>query len=364
MSAAASALAQVLAEHDDEAVLQAVQLLVSQRPHLQNALSELVMAEPAARYTGVISCFYPEKGFGFIKSDDAHADFGFDTFLSDKELGVYQQGSVVSFSIALNSKNQPQARLLAPAAGRSGLSLAAPPRGRVVLGVAVPPAPAWTVSKRRPDVAAAWTPAPPPVAWMPAPAASASAGDGGERHEGVITCYYPEKTFGFIQCEELKNLYGMDTYLSSHEIGNFSVGDSVSFRYVLNKKGSPQARDLQPPQVAFVATPEDFSWGGAARQSPVHKRRRPDWHAQESRNAAPGAEPDAGMGRLVGTIKVFYPEKKFGFIASEEGTAYFGIDTFVSNKEIGAFGVGDAVEFSVAVNRDGKPQARELVAAG
>merc|ERR1712032_1190868 len=59
--------------------------------------------------------FWPEKHFGFIDCPMLREHFGVDTFLSDKEVGPFTTGSVVSFSIMLNKDGKPQAKLLAEA---------------------------------------------------------------------------------------------------------------------------------------------------------------------------------------------------------------------------------------------------------
>merc|ERR1712083_551315 len=51
--------------------------------------------------------------------------------------------------------------------------------------------------------------------------------------------------------------------------------------------------------------------------------------------------------RYVGTIKSFFPEKRFGFIACEEMQAQHGGDVFLSDQEVQSFSVGDIVSFTV-----------------
>lgn len=66
--------------------------------------------------------------------------------------------------------------------------------------------------------------------------------------------------------------------------------------------------------------------------------------------------------RYSGYIKVFYEDRRFGFIQSDGVKTDFGSDAFLSDKELGSFIVGSSVSFSIAANADGKPQARLLEA--
>merc|ERR1712066_1185797 len=79
------------------------------------AMMGAMMPEMPGRQVGVISCFYPEKKFGFVQCDAVFQQYGVDTFLSDKEIGEFQIGSEISFEMAVNAKGQPQARNLGPA---------------------------------------------------------------------------------------------------------------------------------------------------------------------------------------------------------------------------------------------------------
>ena len=56
---------------------------------------------------------------------------------------------------------------------------------------------------------------------------------------------------------------------------------------------------------------------------------------------------------IYGSIHHFDPDRKFGFLACDAVTALFGMDTFLSNKEIGNFTNGDMVSFNIALNKQG-----------
>ena len=116
MSTVASAAAAGLAKVPDDELIDALALIVSLRPNLQEPMRELAAQEPSPRHTGTITHFFPEKQYGFIKCDEVRNTYGWDTFLSDLELGPFAVGRTVSFTLVLNKQGKPQARLLKAAA--------------------------------------------------------------------------------------------------------------------------------------------------------------------------------------------------------------------------------------------------------
>jgi len=246
MAATASALAQQLAQHDDDAVQQAILLLISQRPQLQASLLSVLQEPAGQRYEGTIKSFWPDKHYGFIECHELKSHYGGDVFLSDMEIGSFGIGSAVSFSIMLNKDGRPQAKLL-----QAGSSNLPPPailgplkRSFIEMQAATPPSPLPPVRK-----------VPPPPVLVPAlpmwtgkgpelcPPPTENVVD--ERHTGVIKSFWPDKCYGFIACEELAAAFGGDVFLSDQEVGEFREGDAVTFSVAMNKNGRPQARGLQ-----------------------------------------------------------------------------------------------------------------------
>lgn len=374
MAARASALAQGLAEYEDDDVLQALTLLISQRPHLSDAIAEIAQQGPSKRYSGVVSAFYPLKKYGFIKSDEITAEFGADTFLSDKELGLFEVGSAVTFSVAINKNNKPQARLLADAGLEDPLFAIPPPQRTRV--------PMKRAQDAHPEVAA---PAPRKAPRLnqtgglaghsmqapadfgapkgPSKGKGAAKGKGKDaakgwidatagwvdpsevRYLGVISAFYPEKKCGFIKSEEVFRQYGVDTFVSQMEIGSFTVDSVVSFRIAENAKGKPQARDL----------------ADGAHQQQAEQWSEPQQYVEQW--AEPQQQEDPLSVRYIGQIHHFVAERKFGFIGNDELKAAFGVETFLSNKEVLDFKNGDVVSFNISMNAKGQPQAHGLEAA-
>lgn len=382
MTSAASAAAQVLSQNTDDDVLQALQLFVSLRPEFREVGLTALQQEPMPRYLGKIMNFNQSKGFGFINSEEATADFGKDTFLSDKEIGQFQVGDIVSFTIVVNKDNKPQARLVQGPNGDLALGgplLASPPPPpahlqqqmlmpkQAVWGPPQPPPQAHVVGLAPARHAFDHTAGPPqkarrlqevPQVPVPPPAvlpAGARGGCGdlssGPCQVGTIASFFPDKCYGFISCDAIQQQFGKDVFLSNMEIGHFKVGDTVSFNVVV-KGGKPQARNLKP-NFGEVAPPNAaFSVAGAGGRPML---------VPQQQAAMAGAGED---GRYVGVITNFNAEKRYGFIQCEEVTQLYGKDTFLSDQEIGQCDVGSQISFRVVVNNKGQPQARECQPMG
>eukprot|EP01065_Artemidia_motanka_P004650 TRINITY_DN12211_c0_g3_i2.p1 TRINITY_DN12211_c0_g3~~TRINITY_DN12211_c0_g3_i2.p1 ORF type:complete len:330 (+),score=34.93 TRINITY_DN12211_c0_g3_i2:356-1345(+) len=65
--------------------------------------------------------------------------------------------------------------------------------------------------------------------------------------------------------------------------------------------------------------------------------------------------------RFRGKVRSFVPETGFGFISCRETLSIYKQDVFLHRAQfVGVCCVGQTVEFSVELNKDGKPQAREV----
>lgn len=112
---------------------------------------------------------------------------------------------------------------------------------------------------------------------------------------GTVRSFNPHKGWGFIECEETKNIYGSDVFLLKNDTGGFGVskGDQVSFNVTQSDKG---ARAMN----AKVLT----------------------------------VGPD-GLQSFFGELKSFNPQKGYGFISSPGSESVFGKDCFVIRSEFG-----------------------------
>lgn len=66
-------------------------------------------------------------------------------------------------------------------------------------------------------------------------------------------------------------------------------------------------------------------------------------------------------GRYFGRIKSFNPKHGFGFIECPEARSRYGRDVFVHKAQIGDLEVRDEVTFGIESNKDGYPQARDIL---
>jgi len=112
---------------------------------------------------------------------------------------------------------------------------------------------------------------------------------------GTVSSFNPHKGWGFITCEEAKQIYGSDVFLLKNDLNSFGVnkGDQVSFSVTKGDKGARAAN----VKVLTVG-------------------------------------PD-GMQSFFGELKSFNPSKGFGFISSPASESIFGKDCFVLSSEFG-----------------------------
>lgn len=407
MTATASSLAQFMAQHSDDDCLQAWQLMISYRPHLQEKLGSLCLEEPLTRYSGSLSAIDAKRGYGFIVSEQVTLEYGRDTFVSTNETGSFQTGQQIKFSIVTNKSGHPQARLLESSTDGSvplhihdvfkshfqSSEFGQPPakRGRF---------------ENDPQSAQS-------AQWSP--------GDT-TRYVGTLTSFMPEKRCGFIQCSDLYGQFKKDVFVSQDELHGQQIGDAVSFRLVLNGKGNPQAWEVGSPENVGVPQeqqrqsdsnadttrysgtvisfePDKFcgfiqcaalydkfkkdvyvgqdelngylcGTGGGMEQVGQSVSFRLVTNARghpQARDLGPpenatdnSADGNSGEERYNGTIQSFLPEKHCGFIHCADLYASYGKDIFVAVDEMGSYQPGSEVSFRLTVNARGMPQARDL----
>jgi len=142
------------------------------------------------------------------------------------------------------------------------------------------------------------------------------------RFIGKIRQFHEGKDFGFVSCTELMPGFGKtDAFLVRSELAGFVVGDLVSFQIRCNHKGQVQAHNL----------------------------------ALADHQTKPTA-------RKNGLVKLFDPNKGFGFITSDTVACdvFFHINTILMT-DCWALQEGDVVEFDVVyTDPAGKPQARNI----
>eukprot|EP00441_Pelagodinium_beii_P040982 CAMPEP_0197630306 /NCGR_PEP_ID=MMETSP1338-20131121/7836_1 /TAXON_ID=43686 ORGANISM="Pelagodinium beii, Strain RCC1491" /NCGR_SAMPLE_ID=MMETSP1338 /ASSEMBLY_ACC=CAM_ASM_000754 /LENGTH=917 /DNA_ID=CAMNT_0043201497 /DNA_START=55 /DNA_END=2808 /DNA_ORIENTATION=+ len=302
--------------------------------------------QPQERFVGVVMRFDAKKGYGFLRSDSLLEKHGNEhAFVHSKEIREFQQGDDVSFVVKANAK---------------GFQ-------------------AYALEAHKEYVV------------------------------GEIKSFEVMKGYGFIKCEKMKEIYGGDVFLHQNEVGKFKAGDSVRFVVKVNKKGQPQAYELEPWQSAAAQDAADESpkfstemktyegvlkkvdkvkgFGfifceelqelhdcdvyvstGALEGIEVLLGDRVRFTAKVNKKGKPealdvqpiGLEEDEDDECLSGAIKSFDDAQGYGFIASMLATAKWGRDVFLHRKQLGDFKVGQVVEFIVKINGKGHPQAYKV----
>eukprot|EP00929_Paragymnodinium_shiwhaense_P081545 TRINITY_DN426_c0_g1_i1.p1 TRINITY_DN426_c0_g1~~TRINITY_DN426_c0_g1_i1.p1 ORF type:complete len:381 (+),score=144.36 TRINITY_DN426_c0_g1_i1:95-1237(+) len=66
----------------------------------------------------------------------------------------------------------------------------------------------------------------------------------GQHLTGTVKSFNPMNNYGFIECAEVKQMYGSDVFCGGPILSNFYPGSSVRFELGMNDKGQPQAMDV------------------------------------------------------------------------------------------------------------------------
>lgn len=120
--------------------------------------------------------------------------------------------------------------------------------------------------------------------------------------------------FGFVECRELFDKYGRDVFIHKKEMGDFKVGEEVTFTCELNKDHMPQARDTRhltgsrpgaPPSGDDMEECKFFSDGKCTKGSACPFRHGPPVteakaKAKSGRRAARQAKKKAAQAAAVG----------------------------------------------------------------
>jgi len=244
------------------------------------------------------------------------------------------------------------------------------------------------------------------------------------RAQGTIKSFCQEKGFGFIDCEELKEVFGNDVFLHHAQCGSFGKGSEVSFAVMLSKDNKPQAYDLIVPGKgakggksmagAVAAMQKGKGWGEESAAESMWNAwgakggAKDPWAAMAAgwggKDAWGGKDPWGGkdawggdkgagkgmmmgkmgmmmakgdgkgktksnkppeengtvVGEYAGTIKSYSAQSNYGFIDCAELKEVYGSDVFMHGNHMGSFNVGDQVSFTCFLNSHEKPQAKDL----
>eukprot|EP00928_Gymnodinium_smaydae_P035547 TRINITY_DN249_c0_g1_i1.p2 TRINITY_DN249_c0_g1~~TRINITY_DN249_c0_g1_i1.p2 ORF type:complete len:366 (+),score=106.01 TRINITY_DN249_c0_g1_i1:61-1098(+) len=270
------------------------------------------------RFEGVVKSYSATAGYGFIDSPSIKEAFGNDVFVHGGQLGSNKVGTKVNFAVLLSKDHKPQAFDVTEGAASTyrqaqrqsadfaaGKGKAQPSFGKAGKGPGGGDGAGWAATQ----AAQVW---------------NALAGDGGSGGW--------DGSWGGAGNNAWGGGGGENAWFGSQ-------GDGKSG----GCKGG--GKDAQSKGSASNGKASGGKKGGKG-------------------DSPPSMQDMAGVTdrRFEGTIKNFNEKNGFGFIASPEIVSIFQaeIDVFLHHQQIGDFSVGDAVSFAVILNRDGKPQAKEL----
>mmetsp|Transcript_11650 Transcript_11650/g.31258 ORF Transcript_11650/g.31258 Transcript_11650/m.31258 type:complete len:513 (-) Transcript_11650:71-1609(-) len=150
------------------------------------------------------------------------------------------------------------------------------------------------------------------------------------RFEGVLKKFNESGGYGFIACDELMQWFGQDVFAHHKQLLGFEVGQPVTFAVFLNKDRKPQAKDVSRVGFQPDAPPTSVVMDGVTDQ------------------------------RFEGIVKKINEAAGFGFVDCPELFQVFGQDVFAHHKQLNGLTVGDYISFGVFLNKDKKPQAKEV----
>merc|ERR1719491_1073125 len=244
-----------------------------------------------------------------------------------------------------------------------------------------------------------------------------------KRARGFIKSFNATTGFGFIDCPELKELFGRDVFVHGKQFkGGYAVGPAVNFAIVLNKDNHPQAFDISeegadegkgksakggkgvgmmdPGCGKGMYDP----WGGKGFEKGYEKgygkfdaytgeytgdkgygKLDGGWGAGDkgfgkgemkgygkgdkglAKGSDKGKSTHVGpniaevLGQSIGVIKSFSEKNGYGFIDCPEVKDMGYQDVFMHHQQMGNFKDGDEVVFTCYLNDKGNPQAKELM---
>jgi len=215
------------------------------------------------------------------------------------------------------------------------------------------------------------------------------------RSHGRVKSINAEKGYGFIECQELHEVFGNDVFLHMKQAGDLTTGTQVSFAVMLNKENRPQAYDVLPEGKGFgcgkgmmgmsafngstmaamlgkgggkggsKGIPCSFFAKGTCKNGPECPFLHGDGSMQGGGASFGKADVQEALGEFEGYVKSFNPKSGYGFIDCEDLRS-FGCqhDVFLHHQQLGEFEVGARVLFTAYMNSKGQPQAKDLKPLG
>lgn len=292
-----TSLAETLVALDEQSAVSVICSVLESRPDLAPSVVTFsvpdltyppIKALTERRSEGIIKCFNEQKGYGFITCEELQKVFGNDVFVNSFQFRGCQVGEQVSFAVALNKENKPQAYDLRPASQHPPHQVA-----QMTNGAKGNSKGAWSMVPAQPaqnqsskwgaqdwgaqewgaqdkwgaqdwNAQEAWTSK--GSGWQQGQqgqgqAQQWGAGANAKRktytqeqvigdYQGYIKSFNQTNGYGFIACEALKQEgYTHDVFMPAAQFleSGLQVGSEVEFTCFLNGKGQPQGAELRQP---------------------------------------------------------------------------------------------------------------------
>lgn len=162
--------------------------------------------------------------------------------------------------------------------------------------------------------------------------------------------------YGFIQCEELYNIYNRDVYVNASDLpANVKNNDLLKFSIMFNARGQPQAQCVELVQISEQTPPVTQKMDGGVQQT--------DPGINGSRQQRGPADGSSKAYR--GILKTFSQKGGYGFIQCNDLAKRYERDIYVSATELEGLQqdlvvCGAWLEFSLVLNNRGQPQAQAI----
>eukprot|EP00930_Biecheleria_cincta_P014702 TRINITY_DN12533_c0_g1_i1.p1 TRINITY_DN12533_c0_g1~~TRINITY_DN12533_c0_g1_i1.p1 ORF type:complete len:537 (-),score=143.73 TRINITY_DN12533_c0_g1_i1:59-1669(-) len=185
--------------------------------------------------------------------------------------------------------------------------------------------------------------------------------------------------FGFIDCPETKDFFDRDVYVNKDLAAALEPGALVCFNVYLNQQGMPNAHDAAFCDESWEPEMRDLSQTEVVDTSFLAPQPRKGFDkgfgkgdggfgkgdgkkgGGKSGTGKPSAPPTSTGQTVTGFVKSFNENNNYGFVESDDVKQQYGCDAFLHGNEFnGKLAVGSFVQFEVAVNSQGKPQATKV----
>ncbi|CAJ1374180.1 unnamed protein product [Effrenium voratum] len=275
-------------------------------------------AQPGQPAVGTIVNYYPQKGYGFLKSNVASKDVFFPKAALPPEMQDMENDQLKGIEMGFNFSERdgkPRAERLERLDRRSE------PSGRPMSAPPMPPVRGSAGGR------------PPPFRGEPEPRLVVQT--------GVVRSYDAKKGFGFIQTDHM----GEDAFYLRSELPPELAGIEPRREQVVDRRVEFEVRTMpdgkiRAERIAFLPD-----------RAPERERERPDRQAASS-----------GQGYRNGRIRNFYLAKGYGFIEVPGHPDVFFLpsslpkDLVESNRPL----EGLEITFEAYTNEEGKPRARHI----